>query len=184
MIRAAITAVFFMSFLGIAQDDQWVTKKSLEGEFSIAFPGTPKYSTEIVPTAKGDVTMDSFSYQGDSFSSDNFIYMLAFTKYPDSFFPNGLSDSGEIDTVLNNAVQGAVQNTKGVLISKDDISFNRFYGKEAKIRINSTYIIKMRLFLVGLTLYSIQVIYEQKNDDNKASNYFFNSFELIKINKN
>lgn len=184
MRRAVVIAVFFISFLGVAQGGQWITKKSIEGEFKLEFPDTPKYSTETVPTVKGDVTMDSFSYQEPDSSKENFIYMIAFTKYPDSFFPNGLSDSSQIDTVLNNAVNGAVQNTNGNLISNKSISFNGFQGKEAKISISdNAYIIKMRLYIVGLTLYTVQVIYDKKNDDNNTATYFFNSFELIKTNK-
>lgn len=183
MKRVVVAIVFFITLFSVAQNNNWITKKSIEGEFKLEFPDTPKYSTEIVPTAKGEVTMDSFSYQETDSSKENFIYMIAFTRYPDSFFPNGLSDSTQIDTVLNNAVNGAVQNTNGSLISSNNISFNGFHGKEAKISINGAYIIKMRLYVVGLTLYTIQVIYDKKHDENKTSTYFFDSFELIKTNK-
>ena len=179
-----VVALLLLSFYGFSQEQPWVTKKDLAGAFTINFPGNPTHNKETVPTAKGEVTMDTYSYEPKDAAPLNFIYMLAYSTYPLEFFPEGLSELSVIDTVLNNAVQGAVNNTKGTLVSKDNIQLNGFYGKTVKINIGASYVIHMKMYLVEYTLYSIQVIYDASNEDNAMAEYFFNSFELIKTNKN
>ncbi len=180
-----ILLLFFIFNLSplIAQNYDWVKVKDTASAYVIEFPSNPEKGIEDVPTVKGNVKMHTYTYQSDD-TDDNLIYMAFFTQYPDSFFPDGLKTLEKRNIALDNAVSGAVTNVKGTLVSKSEIIFNGFNGRDAKIGLESggiQYIIKMKTILVGTSLYSAQVICKKENDDNLNSKYFFNSFELINV---
>ncbi len=166
----------------IAQNHDWVKVKDTVHAYVIEFPSSPEKGSTDVPTVKGNVKMYTYTLQSNN--DDNIVYMTFFTKYPDSFFPEGLKTLERRNTVLDNAVSGAVTNVKGSLVSKSEIVFNGFNGRDAKIELESgggQYIIRMKTILVGTSLYSAQVICVKENDDNLNSKYFFNSLELINV---
>ena len=78
-------------------------------------------------------------------------------------------------------INGAVENTKGSLLSEEEIFLNGYRGRVIKIDIEDTYIIKIKIILVGIKLYLAQVIYKKENDDNDNAKRFFDSMELINV---
>ncbi|AUP77296.1 hypothetical protein [Flavivirga eckloniae] len=168
-----------------AQNKEWVKVKDTVNAFVVEFPAQPQKGVEDVPTVKGSVKMDSYTLQ--TVDDDILIYMTSFTKYPKSFFENGLDTFEEQNKVLNGNVQGVVSNTKGTLVSDKKITFNGYNGRGIVIELNSTpsvnvvYLVQMKIVLVDYNLYLAQVIYEKKNAGNINAKRFFESFELIKV---
>lgn len=175
---------FLCSFYTLAaQNNEWHKIKDLEAAYSIEFPSEPKKNKSDVPTEKGLVTMYTYTCQSES-DDKNLIYMSSFNEYPNSFFPEGLNTLEKRKKVLENAVNGAVTNTKGTLISKSEIIFNGYNGTDVEISVDTggfQYILRMKTILVGLKLYMAQVIYGKDNGDNLNSKRFFNSFELLNV---
>ena len=111
----------------MAQNNEWVKVKDTVSAYIIEFPSEPKKESQDVPTDKGAVKMDSYMLQA---SGDvNLVYMTSFTKYPSSFFENGLDTVEVQNKVLDNCVDGAVTNTKGALMSVQKVSFNGYRGR-------------------------------------------------------
>ncbi len=184
-MKKPILLVFFIFNLSalLAQNKDWVKVKDTVAAYIIEFPSNPVKGLENVPTVKGDVKMNTYTFQADK-DDENLIYMAFYTKYPDTFFPEGLKTLESQNIALDNAVQGAVNNVNGTLMSKSEIVFNGYNGRDAKISLQSgegQYLIRMKTVLVGTSLYSAQVIYAKAHDDNLNSKYFFNSFELINV---
>ena len=177
--------ILLMVSFGTAQEkNEWKLVKDIEKGYRINFPSDVKSTVQDVTTAKGTVKMHTDVFQQKDLTFDqNLIYMTAFTIYPSSFFEDGLASDESKHIVLNNAVDGAVKNTNGILISSDNIMFNGYLGRHSKIKIKDLYIIEMQTILVEFKLYLAQVIYEEKDEGNINSTRFFNSFELIKVNE-
>lgn len=159
--------------------NQWYQLKDSDAAYKIEFPEKPSQENTDVPTDKGNVVMNMYTLQNDD--GVNLIYMTSFTEYPSSFFPNKLQSTEKQDEVLSNSVQGAVTNTGGNLLSDKRIFFNGYKGREVKLSIEGGYIIKMKVLLVGIKLYLVQVIYNEANDNNPKQQRFFDSFELINV---
>lgn len=180
--------VLLIAFVGLAntieaQNKKWVTVKDTELGYRIDFPSTAKKDAVDVPTEKGPVVMNTYTVSSPG--EVNLVYMTSSSEYPESFFPNGLSSAEAQNTVLDNAVNGAVTNVKGRLMFKEDITFNGYRGRLFKIEVNQggLYVITMRTVLVGYQLYMMQTISQMKDIDNDRTKQFFDSFELINVKK-
>ncbi|NER13756.1 hypothetical protein GWK08_09920 [Leptobacterium flavescens] len=174
--------VSFFFFLSLSAQTDWVTIK-IEGEgYRVDFPSQPKKQTNTIPSQIGDLEM-KFYILDNSFNpnDDNLVYMSAFTAYPEEYMSN--EDPGFKDTVLDGAVNGAVTNVNGKLLSKENIFFNGFPGRTAKIEIQGSTIINQKIVLVDNLLYICQIICMADKDDNKSMKAFFDSFDLIKVKK-
>ncbi len=164
-----------------AQDKSWVNTKDLELAYEIDFPEKVEKEFQEVPTDKGNVNMVSYMLSPNNM--DNLVYMSSYTKYPSSFFPNGLDTFEKQHKVLDGAVNGAAANVKGQLIADKKIVFNGYNGRSIKIELESggTYIINMKMFLVDYKLYMMQTICAKGNDGNSETTRFFDSFELLNV---
>lgn len=172
--------VFLCSSYLSAQD--WVTLKDVDLGFRVDFPVEATKSSTDVPTAKGNLTLHNFIAYPSS-SDINVMYMSSFSEYPESFFPNGLKTQEQMDSVLEGAVNGAVTNVKGKLLSKETISFNGYPGRFFKIEVDQgeLYVLTMWNILVDYKMYIIQTIAIKGNEDNANAVKFRDSFELIKV---
>ncbi|TYA71901.1 hypothetical protein [Seonamhaeicola marinus] len=172
------------SLVSFAQNGKWILKKDTKHAYRVYFPFEPVAQETNVPTAKGDITMYSYTVNDEKETTKNFIYMTATSDYPESWFPEGLNTPEKENNVLKGCVDGAVSNVKGVLQYSKDISLNGYSGKKARIIITSggaNYIINLKCFLVGYKVYILQTISTEQNQDNTDIDRFFNSFELINI---
>jgi len=180
LLLALLLALNFI-FVG-AQETDWIKVKDTIAAYVIDFPKIPEKGMQDVPTDKGIVKMNTYTLQPEN--DVNVIYMSSFTKYPSSFFDDGLITMQSQQNVLDGSVNGAVSNTKGKLISDVKILFNGYQGREIKILVNSSnvdYVIQMKIVLAGFKLYLAQVIYFKENKDNENAKRFFDSLELINI---
>ena len=163
----------------LAQNTDWVKIKDIDAAYIINFPSNPKKGSDDVPTDKGTVKMNTYTLQ--TTDDTNLIYMSSHTEYPKFFFPEGLTSEEKQIEVLDGSINGAVENTKGSLLSEEEIFLNGYRGRVIKIDIEDTYIIKIKIILVGIKLYLAQVIYKKENDDNDNAKRFFDSMELINV---
>ncbi|MDO5980522.1 hypothetical protein [Flavivirga spongiicola] len=184
MKKSILLLFFFICNVSalIAQNKEWVKVKDTVNAYIIEFPTKPQKGSQDVPTAKGTVKMHTYTSQTEN--DKNKIYMTSFTKYPKSFFENGLNTFESQNRVLNGSIEGAVTNTKGRLVSDKKITFNGYHGRDVKIEVKSldlTYMIEMRTVLAGYNLYLTQIIYEKMNKGHEEAKHFFESFELINV---
>lgn len=183
MKKYIFIALFVLSntFVLSAQDNAWFKIKDLDAAYIVEFPSEPIKGGDDVSTEQGTVKMDTYTLQPEE--DNNLIYMTSFTKYPDYFFKDGLDTAEAQNTVLDNSIEGAVINTKGTLLADEKITLNGYRGRNAKIKIDGGYIINIKIVLVNYSLYLAQVIYIESNDDNISTKRFFESLELINVNK-
>ncbi len=169
-----------------AQHEDWVTVKDTVNAYVIAFPETPEKKTQDVSTVKGSIKMDSYML---STSNDvNIIYMTSFSEYPKSFFKNGLDTFEAQNKVLSGSVNGAITNTKGKLVSDENITFNGYPGRKVRIEVDNSvthavYVIEMKTILAGYNVYLAQTICEKAHVGNARAKKFFDSLELINVKK-
>ena len=156
---------------------EWEKVRGEEYGFSALMPGKATVSSQIIPSASGDLKMDVFAYTPIK-SNDNLIYMIVNSVYPDGSIQ---SDNKEkIESFFQKAIEGAVSKVKGKVLSQKDLQLNGYLGKELKINYNNgTHIIRLRMYLVEDKLYMLQVISETKKSDNESSNKFMESFQLL-----
>lgn len=164
----------------VAQGSDWYKVKDVDAGYILKFPKKPKKEQQEIPTDKGMLQMDMYVYENSL--GKNLMYYASHTQYPVKLFPDGIDRQREFE-MLDASVKGAVNNSKGELISDEKIIFNGYNGRLIKIRIQGGYIIKMQEVLAGLNLYIIQTVYAESDDNNNDSKIFFDSFELINVKK-
>ncbi|RNC86290.1 MAG: hypothetical protein ED556_08325 [Winogradskyella sp.] len=181
-MKNLLFAIAFLLTLSLNAQD-WVTVKDIDLGYRLDFPTTATKDNKDVPTAKGNVVMHTYTAYPAA-GDDNILYMSSFSEYPESFFPEGLKTQEQIDTVLEGAVNGAVTNVNGTLLSKKDIVFNGYPGRHFKIEVDqagSTYILTMWNILVDYRMYIVQTIALKGSEENDNFKKFLDSFELIKV---
>lgn len=161
-------ALFFTLNL-FAQD--WKIHRNSELEFRADFLGEPKTTIQKVPTAVGELDMHMVSLQGD----DNTFMSIIRTNYPEG----SLTD---VKTALDGAVNGAVNNVSGKLISDNEDVFNGYPGRKIKIHSQGMYLF-MNVYLVEDSMYIAQVVCLEGSEDSPLINKFLNSFDIIKVKK-
>ncbi len=174
-------AAFCLCAQVVAQD--WKKLKKEDFEFRVEFPVTPESSQQSVPTDIGPQIMDMYS--GDmtgSRTTGNLFFSMIRTEYPAEYFENA-DDQFEKER-LDGAVNGAVTNVNGSLLSQEFVSFNGYPGREIIIGVyNNTSFLHMNVYLVDNKLYILQVIADDKKKENEERQRFFESFDLIKTRK-
>ena len=160
-----------------AQD--WTKYKSEDLAFIADFPEEPKRTVQKVNTAVGELDMHMIMHSPTS-GDDNAVYSVIRSDYPVDQFVD--ADDKYNTSVLDGAVQGAVNNVNGELVFDDKITFNGFPGRSIKIKIQGGFIY-IRAYLVNNTMFISQVICVTDNDENSSIERFLNSFDIIKTNE-
>ena len=115
-------------------------------------------------------------YDASAAKDDNLIYLACYIDYPDSYKS---FSADEMDVVLNSAVDGAVKNVQGKLLSKKNISKNGAPGKDFMIDFqDGSDIIHSQAYLVKNRMYLVETIYATANKGNKSDERFMNSFNF------
>lgn len=110
---------------------------------------------------------------------ENLVYMINVTDYPAEAIHSDKKDN--LKTFFDGAVNGAVTNVGGKLISQKEVVFKGYPGREIKVDFqDGMAIITMRTILVKNRNYIIQTICETAKDGNKSMTKFFDSFKLLK----
>jgi len=166
-----ILTTFITSFV---RPDDWVVFE--DSHFKILFPKKPTDQTQTIDSPVGKLTILIHMYEAPG-TDDNHTYGLMTTEYPDSTVNSDKKDI--LDNFFNGAVQGAVRNVQGKLLSVETIQLAGYPGRAFRVDYqNGLAVITMRMYLVKNKMYMIQTITETKKDHNKAMERFMNSFAL------
>ena len=158
---------------------KWVDVQSKEGGYKIMFPGAPKNIDKDINTEVGPCKMHMYMYEGGDHAVDNEIYGIGYTVYPNKTVSSDLNET-IIDSLLKLSVMGSASQIKGKIISVENITYNDYHGKRAKISFaDGEGIMNEQIYLVGSKSYILEVGCEPKNDNNLLIDKFFNSFTLL-----
>jgi hypothetical protein len=172
---AAVLTFLFISF-GFTTASQWEIYEV--ADFKAKFPSKPTYETQVVNSAVGNLTMHIHMYDASNTGTDdNLVYGIISTEYPDSTIDS--NDSELMSNMFRSAIDGAVSNVKGKLLSEKNISIGKYPGREIKVDYgDGVAFIRMRLYLVKNKMYILQTITLTEKDNNASINEFLNSFQL------
>lgn len=179
MKRILLTLCLTICTLLSVTAQTWETFKSLDHEFSASFPSEPKFQVQKVPSAVGDLDMNMYMSTPESLNSENMLYSVIRSDYPEDMFVDPSDEF--VQNVLDGAVNGAVSNVQGKLVSDVSISFNNFPGRKIKIE-TSMGMLYINAYLVNNSMFITQVICAIEKDNNESIKRFQDSFELIKVN--
>lgn len=173
-----LAALLTLSILSTSfKDSEWFNLKA-DG-YEIAFPAQPKAQTNKVPSEIGELTMSMNIYDASNTRSkdDNLVYLTNSTDYPAEAVSSDLTE--KLPGIFRGAIDGAVRNVEGKLLSEKEISLNGFPGREFTVDFQSGMaIITARCYLVKNRMYIVQVITETKKAPNAAMKRFFESFKI------
>jgi hypothetical protein len=147
---------------------------SEEGAFSVVSPLSLQESSQSIDTQLGPIEVHFFMGE-----DANRAFMVGYSDYPQDFV-----DQSDPQVMLDGAVNGAVSNVNGELVSEVKIHLSdRYPGREivvtAMVDNNQEGTLKGRLFLVNNRLYQIMSIAPSDNLNVQEMDDFINSFELL-----
>lgn len=177
MKKSFFLIVAFLVVTNSVLAQEWIKYKSDDLAFIAMYPDTPERTVQKIPTAVGELDMYMIMYAPTS-GDDNAVYSIIRSDYPEDQFKEATDETN--NTVLNGAVNGAVENVKGTLIHDKKITLNGFPGRDIKIQIEQGYIY-MNAYLVDNLMYITQVICEIDKDGNKSIKRFMDSFDIVKV---
>lgn len=148
------------------QSSDWKEFNSASGNFKMSFPTLPKEQNQTVTVKGTNLNITTFLSQ----PSENEVFMVGLTTYPNQY------DVSDSKAILDNVVNGAVQNIKGQLVSSKPSTFNSYPAVDYVIRGSNLYAIN-KSFLVGHTLYIIENF--ESTNSFPSFDRFVNSFQLI-----
>ncbi len=161
----------------MAQADDWHTYISEEHKYKIDFPAEPTEQTQTIPSEIGPLNLAIIMHDASFSGEDNLIYMVNYTQYPEGTIHSDMEAMH--DQIFRGAVDGAVSNVGGKLISEEPIEVNSFPGRKVKVDFqDGANVITMKCFLVNDAMYIMQTICETSKDDNERMKQFFDSFVL------
>lgn len=177
IILLILNLICFGSTTLFAQENWFLFENK---DCSILFPRKVESSSKPINSEVGPLTLVITMYDASSDSLDeNLVYGMFTTEYPDSIINSDKTDM--LSKVYRGAIDGAVKNVKGVLLSEEEITVNEFKGREIKVNYNEGLaIIKMRCVLVHNIMYMLQTICLSEKEPNASSLKFLNSFKLKK----
>jgi hypothetical protein len=154
----------------------WV--KIETADYSVEFPAEPIGETQHSDSPVGSLVLDIKIYEVvENEEDDNYVYGIIFTEYPEGTIHSDNKES--LKSIFDGAVNGAVENMKGKLLSQKEIEMKGFPGREFKCDFqNGVAIVTMRAYLVKNKMLSLQTICDPKKEGNAASKHFFASFDI------
>lgn len=157
---------------------EWQEFVSREGAFSISVPGKPREQVQkqFIGISYGSVDMHNFIVeQGD------IGYVISYTDAPrSSEFARAIK--GKEDDMLDGARDGALEKSRGKLVSETSIALGKYPGREIKIageRSGVNYSAHWRVYLIGTQVYQLGVLSPKTAAVENEAARFFDSFKLI-----
>lgn len=177
MKKLVLTVLICLLAFSDSFAQNWEKYKSQDLAFTSMFPNTPERTVQKVQTAVGKLDMHMIMYTPES-DDDNAVYSVIRSDYPKEQFEN--ADEDYNNTVLDGAVNGAVNNVNGTLVYDNKVTLNGYPGRSFKTQIQGGYIY-INAYLVENTMFIIQVITLVDNDGNDSIDKFLNAFDIIKV---
>ena len=155
----------------------WKEYSSVEGGFSILFPGNPSQETQVVEAAPG-VQFNLRIHKLKALAE----YSVMYADYP---IP--VSDPAVAKNVLDNGAKGAVASVNSELLELKEITLYGHPGRYLKERMRSGEIMRVKMLLVGQRMYQVAITTPREEGTSaemvKAyetmADKFLSSFKLI-----
>lgn len=144
--------------------------KCEEGNFSVMMPGTPSKEIKDVPTAVGKVQLIMYMA-----GTGNEVYMASYSDYPEEF-----AKAADVDSVLQGAKTGAVQNVKGELISEENIKLQDIQGLLFNITVPEKAHMRCKIFLKANRMFQFMIISPVSGSYSEAQLKFLESPKFLK----
>ncbi|MCL5275564.1 MAG: hypothetical protein M1434_12605 [Chloroflexi bacterium] len=175
MKTKTISLVLVCAFLLVAcggAAPSWQDFSSDKGKFTVTMPATPKESSQSVDTAAGKI--DLYLYTAQVGTS---AYLVSFSDYPAD-----MMSQADPAKVLDGAMNGAVTNISGTILSSQDITLSGNPGKdfsaEGKIKNPGDGSVRGRIYLVKNRLYQIIVVGMKDQIPTADADKYLQSFKL------
>lgn len=163
----------------IERDEKvWKEFSSLDGRFSILFPGTPKDSAQTIETPSAQFNLQIYNL--DTFAK----YSVMYADYP---IP--VNDPEIAQRVLDYGAKNAVASIKSELLEIKEITLDGFPGRFLKEKLKSGEIMRVKMYLAGQRMYQIAIT--TPNEENavpetlkfyeEIANRFLDSFKIVKV---
>ena len=127
----------FSSVLLSTQNDakssksEWHIYTSDTHKYKIDFTAKPTGQNQTIPSEIGPLNLAKIMYNASIVEDENFLYMVNYTEYPVDTIHSDLEATR--DQKFRGAVDGAVANVGGKLISEEPIEVNNFPGRKIKV---------------------------------------------------
>jgi hypothetical protein len=177
-------SLFFVLFLlgtfAFTKSDSWYLFESKAFSFKATFPSKPTEKTKVVNSAQGDLTISMFEFIAPKTETEPvLVYIVSHVEYPVSTINS--NDKEKLKEFYRKVVDGMVTKVNGKLIKETIINLDGFEGVEARVEMkDGLEFVKLRIFLVGSKMYTVEASTETKNEFNGSINKFLDSFRLIK----
>ena len=164
-----IIALILAGNAALAQAADWQKVSPPDTGLVIEMPGEPKASNQKIDTVAGEIEVTLYILEVDGLA-----YLVNSTSIP----PN--APKATIEERLNGARDGAVQNTKGKLVSEKKIKVGVNQGRDLIIEKEEDGIfIHARIVMVGRKL--VQALAVNKNKEpNADTTRFLSSLQIVK----
>lgn len=156
----------------------WKEYSSVEGGFTVLFPGEPTRETQVMEAAP-DARFKLFIHKLKTLAE----YSVMYADYP---IPVG--DPAVAKNVLDYGAKGAVAAVNSELLELKEITLDGHPGRYLRERMPGGEIMQVRMLLVGQRMYQIAITTPREKDSSvemvKAyeamAEKFLNSFKLLK----
>ena len=147
----------------------WQEFSSTEGNFAILMPGTPSYEKKNSTTVLGPIDMHMFTLN----IKRDAAYLIMYSDYPE------IVTRAKPDDLLDGGRDGALANTKGRLISEQNMSLDGFPGREIVIEVPGKGLMKLRAFMVRRRLFQIIAVGTKEMVEHEDAGRYLTSFRLL-----
>ncbi len=164
-----VSVVLFAAALACSTSPDLKQFNSVEGRFSVMFPGDPKTTTQTVPTAVGDITLTMYTA-----STSDGAYFVGYADYPADAVA-----SSDPQNMLDGARDGALKNVNGTLISEEKITLDGNPGRSLQFKSSDGKNVAYgHIYLIDNRLYQILVVSAPGKLTQDQIDAFLNSFSL------
>lgn len=160
---------------------RWQPFGGAESRFGVYLPlGEPQRTLSTHSTSIGPVDMVMYTLDLNPQHHPNLLYSVAFAEYPGNFMAQFASHSRNLDVLFDDAVQSLVQGAQGQLIAAYHHQLDGHDGRAVLAELGGgAAILEARLYLVGSTMYCLQVVTPIEQHPNAAADFFLGSFEPL-----
>lgn len=165
---------------GGSDTDTWETTRVPDGNFQVKFPVVPTAKKEFTETLVGNIEQCTYSSEPPVGEDDNLVYEVSYLNYPAEVIQTRVVTPAQTEQFLRHAIEAVARTIGGQIRSEKNIVYGLFQGKEVRLDYQEGMAeIKFRCYLIGNALYTLKVTSVDHNANNKAREYFLNSFKLL-----
>ena len=153
-----------------SQESAWKTISPKDSGYSVAFPRSPKESTQPVHTDAG-----TFQLHQTLYTTSQCAFLAAYTD-----FASSIVEPASVKKILDGARDGAIKSVNGKLIRERKLMIAGYPGREFEVAVQMNMIYRERLFLVKDRFYQVVVVAPKNYEDQDEISKFLESFRLTK----